>query len=72
MSHSEIIHAWKDEEYRNSLSKEQRSQLPSNPVESIELIEQAMEIIVGGINPPTVGRDCTYTGTDRCENAGFL
>ena len=39
MSNSDIIRAWKDEEYRNSLSEEQRSQLPENPAGMIELDE---------------------------------
>ena len=41
MSIAEIIKAWKDEEYRNSLSPEQLSNLPENPVGSIELGDDA-------------------------------
>lgn len=37
MSNEQIIRAWKDEEYRNGLSKEKLSQLPENPAELIEL-----------------------------------
>ncbi|MEQ8467100.1 mersacidin/lichenicidin family type 2 lantibiotic [Coleofasciculus sp. E1-EBD-02] len=48
MSNIDIIRAWKDEEYRQSLSEEQRSQLPENPAGSLELAEQEMQNLVGG------------------------
>jgi mersacidin/lichenicidin family type 2 lantibiotic len=66
MSHNEIIRAWKDEEYRNSLSKEQYSHLPENPAGQTMLTDEDMEAIVGGINPHTIGRDCTYSAI--CES----
>lgn len=44
----DIIRAWKDEEYRNSLSEEQRSQLPENPAGMIELSDEDMGSVVGG------------------------
>jgi len=44
----DIIRAWKDEEYRNSLSEEQRSQLPENPAGMIELSDEDMGFVVGG------------------------
>jgi len=48
MSNIDIIRAWKDEEYRHSLSEEQRSQLPENPAGSLELADQEMQNLVGG------------------------
>ncbi|MCC5643627.1 mersacidin/lichenicidin family type 2 lantibiotic [Nostoc sp. CHAB 5824] len=48
MSNEDIIRAWKDEEYRNSLSEEQRAQLPQNPAGLIELTDAEMEGINGG------------------------
>lgn len=47
----DIIRAWKDEEYRNSLSEEQRSQLPENPAGMIELSDEDMGSVVGGGRP---------------------
>ena len=44
----DIIRAWKDEEYRNSLSEGQRSQLPENPAGMIELSDEDMGSVVGG------------------------
>lgn len=48
MSHEDIIRAWKDEEYRNSLSEEQRAQLPQNPAGMLELTNEVMQTIAGG------------------------
>jgi mersacidin/lichenicidin family type 2 lantibiotic len=48
MPHEDIIRAWKDEEYRNSLSQEQRSQLPQNPAGMVELSDADMESVAGG------------------------
>ena len=48
MSYQDIIRAWKDAGYRESLSEEQRSQLPENPAGTIEIPEQDMESIAGG------------------------
>jgi len=50
MSHEDIIRAWKDEEYRNSLSEEQRAQLPENPAGMNELSDETMQTIAGGEN----------------------
>ena len=48
MSLQEIIRAWKDPEYRATLSEKQRDQLPKHPAGSIELSEQELERIAGG------------------------
>jgi len=36
---SNVVRAWKDEFYRRSLSDEERSQLPENPVGELELTD---------------------------------
>ncbi len=52
MTNDEIIRAWKDEDYRDSLSEEQRSQLPENPAgmveEVVELTPEEQEELRGG------------------------
>jgi mersacidin/lichenicidin family type 2 lantibiotic len=48
MPHEDIIRAWKDEEYRNSLSEEQRAQLPENPAGIVELADEEMEVMMAG------------------------
>jgi mersacidin/lichenicidin family type 2 lantibiotic len=70
MPHEDIIRAWKDEEYRNSLSEEQRAQLPENPAGMVELPEADMESIAGGVEiknttNPVLGV-CVPTVTAGC------
>lgn len=48
MSHEHIIRAWKDEEYRMSLSEEERAQLPEHPAGLIDLTDAEMEAVAGG------------------------
>ncbi|MEA5513530.1 mersacidin/lichenicidin family type 2 lantibiotic [Nodularia sp. UHCC 0506] len=48
MSNIDIIRAWKDEEYRQSLSAEQQEQLPANPAGLVELNDEDMSSISGG------------------------
>ncbi len=62
MSQQDIIRAWKDEEYRNSLSEEQRSQLPENPAGMIELSDEDMESVAGGILSDSSG------GSNSCNS----
>ena len=45
----DIERAWKDEEYRNSLTPEQLKDLPPNPAGEVELTEDDLESINGGI-----------------------
>jgi mersacidin/lichenicidin family type 2 lantibiotic len=42
-----IIRAWKDEEYRMSLSDEERSLLPDNPAGPMELSDADLDSVVG-------------------------
>ncbi|MGK7953903.1 MAG: mersacidin/lichenicidin family type 2 lantibiotic [Crocosphaera sp.] len=48
MSNIDIIRAWKDEEYRNSLSDSEKAQLPENPAGAIELDDEDMSSMSGG------------------------
>ncbi|MTJ06761.1 MULTISPECIES: mersacidin/lichenicidin family type 2 lantibiotic [unclassified Anabaena] len=48
MSNLDIIRAWKDEEYRHSLSAEQQEQLPANPAGLVELNDEDMSSVSGG------------------------
>lgn len=44
----DIVRAWKDESYRQSLSDEQLSTLPTNPAGELELNESDLEAVYGG------------------------
>ena len=44
----DIVRAWKDETYRQSLSKEQLDLLPAHPVGELELSDADLESVYGG------------------------
>ena len=48
MSNIDIIRAWKDEEYKLSLSESERAMLPENPAGFIELTDADLDIAAGG------------------------
>jgi mersacidin/lichenicidin family type 2 lantibiotic len=48
MSKLDIIRAWKDQAYRNSLTAAERASLPANPAGVSELDHAAMESVNGG------------------------
>jgi mersacidin/lichenicidin family type 2 lantibiotic len=69
MSYQDIIRAWKDEEYRNSLSESERAQFPENPAGLIELADAELEAVAGG----NQRRAQTITHTiDVCCSTGDL
>lgn len=44
----DVIRAWKDEDYRLSLSESERALLPQHPAGLIELSEADLETVAGG------------------------
>jgi mersacidin/lichenicidin family type 2 lantibiotic len=48
MSNIDIIRAWKDLDYRNSLSEAELAQLPENPAGPVELSDTDLSEVVGG------------------------
>jgi len=48
MSNKNIIRAWKDPVYRNSLSESERAALPANPAGAIEISDADLGKISGG------------------------
>lgn len=49
MSNKKTIRAWKDEEYRASLSEAERAALPASPVGLVELSDAELAGVVGGV-----------------------
>jgi mersacidin/lichenicidin family type 2 lantibiotic len=47
MSTLDVIRSWKDEEYRLSLSHEQRARLPDHPAGVIELADEELDAAGG-------------------------
>jgi mersacidin/lichenicidin family type 2 lantibiotic len=48
LSVNEIIRAWKDRQFRDSLSDEQRTQLPANPAGLVEIDDEQLVQVAGG------------------------
>jgi mersacidin/lichenicidin family type 2 lantibiotic len=65
MSNIDVVRAWKDEQYRMSLSETERANLPQNPAGVVELTEGDLEGVVGGAADVSVTRTscCTYSTT---------
>ena len=53
-----IIRAWKDQEYRNSLSAEEIAQLPAHPAGMIELEDSVLNGVLGGYWCNTGNNSC--------------
>ena len=62
MSKRNIIRAWKDVEFRNKLSPEEKAQLPENPAGNIEMNDDILKA-VSGSGPTPTGVCCPPTVT---------
>jgi mersacidin/lichenicidin family type 2 lantibiotic len=61
MSNNNIIRAWKDPGYRNSLSAAEHAALPQNPAGAMELADAHLEHVRGGNRMIwTLGQWCTF------------
>jgi mersacidin/lichenicidin family type 2 lantibiotic len=67
MSTFEIVRAWKDAEYRQSLSAEEQALLPEHPAGSIELADEELPQVNGGT---TILMSCTFD--DFCTQLSDL
>ena len=67
MEANEVVKAWKDEEYRDTLTQEERERLPAHPAGEIELDPSRLhdEWLSG---PKTVIHNCT--NYDACTLHG--
>jgi mersacidin/lichenicidin family type 2 lantibiotic len=48
LSVQDIIRAWKDKSFRDSLSEEQQAQLPANPAGLVEIDDEQLVQVAGG------------------------
>jgi len=55
MKKSQLIRAWKDEEYRRSLTAEERAALPENPAGVADLEDETLQSLTGGCCPTIPG-----------------
>ncbi|HEV2863658.1 MAG TPA: mersacidin/lichenicidin family type 2 lantibiotic [Pyrinomonadaceae bacterium] len=49
MRNDEIIRAWKDAEYRRGLSREELARLPQHPAGVLELTDEELSSVQGGV-----------------------
>ena len=63
MAHVNIVRAWKDEEYRRSLTETEKALLPANPAGFVELAEEEMNHVEGGFD---TGSNCSQFGESVC------
>jgi mersacidin/lichenicidin family type 2 lantibiotic len=67
MSILDIIRAWQDPEYRNSLSSAERAMLPANPVGEIELTEGELTEVIGAAQSGnSEGCNSKFCSTAEC------
>jgi mersacidin/lichenicidin family type 2 lantibiotic len=59
MSNLNIIRAWKDEDFRNSLTEELRAQLPAHPSGAIEITNDSDEEGMARLGWKSPCRKCT-------------
>ncbi len=67
MSNLDIVRAWKDEDYRNSLTAEQRMMLPDNPAGLVELSDTEIAGVEGGTSAPCVTVSVLATCSGNCN-----
>jgi mersacidin/lichenicidin family type 2 lantibiotic len=63
MPKMDVVRAWKDAEYRASLSEAERASLPENPVGTIEIAESELEHVAGGYEQ----EDCKTLCGGSCD-----
>ena len=60
MSNSNIIKAWKNPAYRSTLSAAERAALPAHPAGSVEISEEDLGQVAGGLKPKDTDIICTW------------
>jgi mersacidin/lichenicidin family type 2 lantibiotic len=76
MKNNHVVRAWKDQEYRQSLSAAERANLPAHPSGRIELTDADLGGASGGLDKSTMnlnyatGALCGLTNRTICITAG--
>lgn len=60
MSKVDVVRAWKDAEYRASLSEAERAMVPANPAGMVELTDEELEGVAGGADSYGATACCVY------------
>ncbi len=73
MSIQEIIHAWKDVDYRESLSDGELARLPQHPAGLVNLMDSDLDQAAGGTRTAqSCWNSCSETFPLECSMAGLL
>ncbi len=67
----DVVRAWKDAHYRQSLTAEQQAQLPQSPVGEFELTQAELEAISGAGEGHFSFIQCQFTGGDDSQCPTF-
>ena len=59
MTRDKIIRAWKDVEFRNSLTEQEKAQLPAHPAGVITLSDDDLDGVAGGLSGGTYTTYCS-------------
>jgi mersacidin/lichenicidin family type 2 lantibiotic len=62
----DVVRAWRDEEYRDSLTAEERASLPENPAGTAVVQDSALHTIAGGSGHPTTFADSCVRPPYQC------
>ncbi|HEX4960527.1 MAG TPA: mersacidin/lichenicidin family type 2 lantibiotic [Thermoanaerobaculia bacterium] len=65
----DVVRAWRDEEYRNSLTEQELASLPANPAGMATVDDSALRSVTGGLRTKMVFEDCT-TFVGSCVKPG--
>jgi mersacidin/lichenicidin family type 2 lantibiotic len=65
MSKNDVVRAWKDPKYRQRLSAARKAALPPNPAGAVELTDEQLGQVSGGVPYPTGA--CTWRKTCDCQ-----
>ncbi|MGB1249036.1 MAG: mersacidin/lichenicidin family type 2 lantibiotic [Candidatus Promineifilaceae bacterium] len=65
LTSDDVVRAWKDEEFRASLTSDQQAGLPDAPSNMAELSDEELEQIAGGRGICICTRGCTFTKKEK-------
>jgi mersacidin/lichenicidin family type 2 lantibiotic len=65
----DVVRAWRDEEYRNSLTPEQLASLPASPAGVATVDDSALRSVAGGVRSSIPNSQCT-TFVGSCVKPG--
>jgi mersacidin/lichenicidin family type 2 lantibiotic len=67
----DVVLAWKDEDYRSSLTPEQLALLPDNPAGIVELDDQLLDVTLGGSTERLFTLGCCHITFNGATCGGF-